>query len=114
MAYFNQEMKKQKSAAVKEIAKKYGMKISLAVRNYSVLVANIPTGCIDFGKDHATVNQFTLRDTYSGKSLEFLEELVSAMMDGNHDRSDSQADYHDVGWYIDINIGKWDKPYQVI
>jgi hypothetical protein len=21
------------------------------------------------------------------------------------------TDYFDVGWYIDIKIGKWDKPY---
>jgi hypothetical protein len=22
------------------------------------------------------------------------------------------TDYFDVGWYIDINVGKWNKPYQ--
>ena len=36
-----------------------------------------------------------------------------AMMIGNHNESDSQTDYFNVGWYIDIGIGRWDKPYQV-
>ena len=35
------------------------------------------------------------------------------MMVGNHNNSDISTDYFDVGWYIDINIGKWDKPYEV-
>jgi hypothetical protein len=33
------------------------------------------------------------------------------MMVGNHNRSDIMSDYHDVGWYVDINIGQWNKPY---
>jgi hypothetical protein len=33
------------------------------------------------------------------------------MNGGNHDNSDVQTDYFDVGWYVDVNIGSWDKPY---
>jgi hypothetical protein len=36
---------------------------------------------------------------------------MTAMNDGNHDRSDIQTDYFDVGWYVDVNIGRWNKPY---
>ena len=36
------------------------------------------------------------------------------MNDGNHDRSDPQSDYFDVGWYVDVNIGKWNKPYTLV
>jgi hypothetical protein len=32
---------------------------------------------------------------------------------GNHDNSDSQTDYFDVGWYVDVKVGKWNKPYIV-
>jgi hypothetical protein len=35
------------------------------------------------------------------------------MNDGNYDNSDIQSDYFSVGWYIDVNVGKWDKPYTV-
>lgn len=31
----------------------------------------------------------------------------------NHDRSDLQSDYHDVGWWIEIRLGSYEKPYQV-
>jgi hypothetical protein len=30
---------------------------------------------------------------------------------GNHNRSDAMTDYFDVGWYVDVNIGKWNQPY---
>jgi hypothetical protein len=36
------------------------------------------------------------------------------MMTGNHDRSDSQTDYFDVGWYIEIQFGQWDKPHRTL
>jgi hypothetical protein len=31
----------------------------------------------------------------------------------NHDNSDPMTDYYDVGHYTKINIGKWDKAYQL-
>jgi hypothetical protein len=43
-----------------------------------------------------------------------MRELYAAMMDGNHDNSDIQTDYFDVGWYIDINIGAWNAPYTLV
>jgi len=30
---------------------------------------------------------------------------------GNFDKSDAQTDYFHVGWYMSVNLGKWDKPY---
>ena len=32
----------------------------------------------------------------------------------NWDNSDIQTDYFDVNYYFNINIGKWDKPFQVV
>jgi hypothetical protein len=29
------------------------------------------------------------------------------------DKSDAQVDYFHTAYYIDVNIGKWNKPYQV-
>ena len=46
-------------------------------------------------------------------SLAFLSEVIPAMNEGNHDNSDIMTDYFDVGWYISVNIGRWDKPYIV-
>jgi hypothetical protein len=61
---------------------------------------------------YCTVNPYWYKDHYSGKALKFLSELIPVMNDGNHDRSDIMTDYFDVGWYIDINIGRWDAPYK--
>jgi len=40
-----------------------------------------------------------------------LNELLVAMSTGNHDNSDIMTDYFDVGWYSNINIGQYHKPY---
>jgi hypothetical protein len=60
------------------------------------------------------VNPYHFKSHYSGKALAFLTEVLAAMNGGNHDRSDIQSDYFDVGWYVDVNIGKWDAPYEVL
>jgi hypothetical protein len=48
----------------------------------------------------------------SGKCLDAVRELIDAMNYGNHNNSDIQSDYFDVGWYVNLHIGKWDKPYK--
>lgn len=60
------------------------------------------------------VNPYHFQDHFTGMAKAFLLKAYNAMMDGNHDNSDSQTDYFDVGWYIDINIGKWDTPYALV
>ena len=137
MAYFNQERKAQKAPAIKAILKKYGVKGSLAVRNHSTFVLNIKSGKIDFienfietdtkvvhGKKMSQeqieyirknrsldVNVYWYKEHFNGKALSFLKEVITTMNGGNHDNSDVQTDYFDVGWYVDVNIGNWNKPY---
>ena len=132
MAYMSQEKKQQIAPNVKAILKKYGVKGSLAVRHHSTLVLNIKSGKIDFIKNFndrmverdptmqrgispATksidVNVYWYQEHFTGKALAFLSEVIAAMNVGNHDRSDIQSDYFDVGWYVDVNIGQWNKPY---
>lgn len=114
MAYMNQERKKAMAPKIKEILRKYGMKGTLSVWDHSTLVLNITSGKIDFGEDRIQVNHYWINDHYTGDARNFLNEVKDAMNIGNHDNSDVYTDYFDVGWYIDINIGRWDKPYIVI
>jgi hypothetical protein len=113
MAYMSQEKKSKIAPVVKGILKKYGMKGSLSVDNHSTLCLNIASGPIQFSEDGQPidVNPYWYHEHYSGKALKFLKEVFAAMNDGNHDRSDSMTDYFDVGWYVRVNIGKWNKPY---
>lgn len=122
MAYMSQENKKALAPAIKAILKKHGLKGSLGVRNHSTLTLKITSGSLDFSADYmgqrsasnefaARVNHYYISTGWTGKAAEALTELAQAMMVGNHDRSDSMTDYFDVGWYIDLSIGEWNKPY---
>lgn len=58
------------------------------------------------------VNTYCIDTRFSGEASEFLNELKEAMNVGNWDNSDAQTDYFDVGWYIDISIGRHNRPYK--
>ena len=115
MAYMNQETKRELSPAIKAILKKHGFKGSIGVRHYSTLVVNITSGPmfakLPSGRSYCQLSAGLNLDMFEGEEREFLAELGNAMMIGNHDNSDAMTDYFDVGWYANINLGKWDKPY---
>jgi hypothetical protein len=128
MAYVSQDLKAKLAPTIKAICKKHGVKGSIAVRNHMTLVLNVKSGKIDFigntnrvcgdrrhtpAKGCIDVNTYWYKEHFDGDALAFLQEVIPAMNNGNHDRSDIQSDYFDVGWYIDVNVGKWNKPYIV-
>ena len=110
MAYMNVEKKNKLAPGIKKVLAEYGMKGTLAKDTHTLKV-NLKSGPIDFGTD--SVNTYHIDNHFEGVAKEFLLKLKDAMVVGNHDRSDSMTDYFDVGWYIGINVGKWDKPYEV-
>ena len=110
MAYMNIERKNELAPGIKKVLAKYGMKGTLAKDRFTLKV-NLKSGPIDFGTD--SVNEYHIDSHFTGVAKEFLLELKTAMMAGNHDNTDTSTDYFDVGWYISINVGKWNKPYEV-
>ncbi len=139
MAYVSQDLKAKLAPAIKAVLKKYGIKGTLAVRTHSTLQLNIKSGKIDFIENYLStdkrspsakklsadqiayvrkngtldVNPYWYQEHFSGNAKKFLTEVIGAMKTGNWDNSDIQTDYFDVGWYIDVNIGNWKKPYTV-
>jgi hypothetical protein len=140
MAYVSQELKSKLSPKIKAICKKHGVKASIAVRHHSTLVLNVKSGKIDFIENYIKtdadkvaankmspdtiahirknqsldVNTYWAHEHYSGKAKQFLTEMISAMKGPDFfDHTDAQSDYFHCSHYIDINIGKWDKPYIV-
>lgn len=111
MAYMSQERKAALAPAIKAILMKYGMKGSLSVSHHSGLTLTLKEGSIDFGKDHIQVNTYWVDSHYTGVARDFLKEVIAAMNVGNHDNSDIQSDYFDIGWHTYVNVGKWNKPY---
>lgn len=122
MAYVSKELKAKVAEKVKPLLKKYGLTGSLAIRNYSTLVLNIRAGKIDFlkeatcnlhGREYIDVNPYYYKEHFVGKAAKFLAEVYPILNEGNFDNSDPQTDYFHVGWYVDVNIGRWDKPYEL-
>ena len=133
MAYVSKELKAKIAPNVKAILKKYNLKGSLSVNNHSSLVLTVRAGALDIignfnetqliGQDpwvlrrrgpavgSIQVNKYSIDDCYTGVTQKALNELSDAMHEGNWDKSDSQSDYFDVGWYVNINVGNWNKPY---
>ena len=133
MAYMNQEKKKTIATYLKMALKGTGIKYSLGVRHHSTIVMKITAGPVDFIKNYVDlahlrpekydmvngyptyldVNPYCYKEHFNGKALDILTKIFDTMNAGNHDRSDVQSDYFDVGWYVDVNVGTWDKPYEV-
>ena len=136
MAYMSQEKKAAIAAKVKPILKKYKLKGSLSVHHHSTLILTIRQGEIDFIKNlndamfkkfqyraegsympaskSIDVNVYWYQEHFTGEALACLSELMPVLNEGNHDNSDSQSDYFDVGWYLNVKIGKWSQPYALV
>jgi len=134
MAYMNQERKAKITKMLKPILAKYKVKGSLSVRNHSTIVLTLKSGSIDFignsnrvcGNDfyqvqrgfkptttgYDQVNPYWFQDHYDGDAKAFLTEAFKALKSADwYDESNAMIDYFNTAYYVDVNIGKWDKPY---
>lgn len=134
MAYMNQEKKAVIKDALKKVIPK-DWKWSLSVDNHSTIVLTIKSAPVDLidevvfvnnkkaysdhqkydekPKNHG-VNPYYL-DTQFDFHLSLFESIKKAMYSaGWYDDSDPMTDYFNTAYYIDIKIGRWDKPFEVI
>lgn len=128
MAYMSQENKAKIAVALKE-AIPADWKWSLAVRDHSTICLTISRAPVDLianyanhgmdearraaavRKGHVDVNQYWWKDHFSPELVDVFTLIFGALNLGNHDRSDSMTDYFDVGHYVNVSIGRWDKPF---
>jgi len=125
MAFMNKEKKAIIAKSLKALNLPKHIKYSLRVENYSTLVMTIRSSDIDFMGEFNEANE-TNRDytnlmlihstTHDSAFIKeetksLIREITKAIMKDNHDRSDVQTDYFDVGFYAHINIGSWNKPF---
>lgn len=116
MAYVTNEIKSKVLAALKPVFKKYGIKATVSKGSYaSTISVNISAGDIDFGKTYQQVNIYWIDDHYQGVARDFLNEVLDTIKKAGdwYDRSDAMTDYFDTAFYININVGRWDKPYKL-
>ena len=136
MAYMNQEKKAKIATALKPILAKYKMKGTLRTRQHAITLT-LRSGPVDFVQDLKyipyvlyglpidkneiykhycmNINQYNYKTNYEGVSAQFIGEVNDAMQAADyHDNSDAMTDYFDTGYYYDIAVGDWQKPYKVV
>jgi hypothetical protein len=134
MAYMNQARKAELAPAIKAVLQKFGMKGTIGVSNYSTLIVNLQSGELDlieeanaFNREFAQrtgqkfypvtgnyqANPYKGADAYADSVVgQFFKELTAAMRGKIwYDNSDIMTDYFDTAYYMEINVGKWNKPY---
>jgi hypothetical protein len=121
MAYVSQEKKAKIAAALKPVVPA-GWKYSLAVDNHSTIVMTIASAPVDLpkilygeSKGHVGINHYHFERHFEGnpKMVEIFKKIVAALNLDNHDRSDIMTDYFDVGHYVTLQLGRWNKPFVV-
>lgn len=135
MAYVTQDKKKELEQKLQLVLPKPAWKWTTKVRHSSTLVLTIMSGPVDliesalrqqmekeFGVESSTTssikqrrsfspNIYYIADAFDTEARDLMVKVKEALNAGNHDKSDIQSDYFDVGWYVDINIGRYDDPF---
>jgi len=124
MAYIKKE---EISAIRNELKKRFGhtgLKFGVKNRHHSSVHVTIKAGPIDFsdiyrdGDEYADINIYHLQNY--GQHTPFFEELekiiktAPALIEGGRewfDKSDMMTDYFHTAFYIDLDVGSYDKPY---
>lgn len=125
MAFISKEQVKNIREALKKEFPKY--KFSVTNRDFSEVSISLMASDLDFIPIQASEyylnnikNGFfpiykDLETNWEGKTLEVFKKISEiAEGQGWYDNSNAQIDYFDTAYYIDISVGKWDKPYQKI
>lgn len=134
MPYISQQQKKEIQAKLKPIFKEYGIKATLGIHNHSTIVVNIWSSPIDFiGNynrvieklycyttdyqpriNYLDVNHFWYHKHFDGEALECLIKIINVLNEKNGVEVED-GDYGIIPYfYIDINIGQWNKSYKLL
>jgi hypothetical protein len=107
MAYITTEQVKEIRAKITaKFPTKDGWKFSITRENYSGVKIAILQGTANFQNKQGS-SILPTRETHP-----YLQQIYSIANAGNHDNSDSMTDYFDVGWYVWLSVGSWDKEYK--
>ncbi|HBG5344123.1 TPA: hypothetical protein KQG29_001487 [Clostridioides difficile] len=107
---------------VKEIYPTYKFSITAASTgtcstiNVSLMEAPFNIFNKGFEKNYTQVNNYNILFDESlnsvGKSI--LNDLYNLLKSYNYDDSDGMIDYFDTKFFMNINIGKWNKPFKIV
>lgn len=132
MAYISKEDIK----AIRDKLKKEFPNLKLSVKSYnsnSGIDIDILAGNIDFfnllskecdwspyqiERRYIQVNEYRVEEAYLGEAKDALSKILSICKSQKacYDRNfnDPGADYGDMTYFLNISIGRWDKPYELV
>lgn len=110
----------QKVAEIRAKLKQEFPEIKFSIRKRSgnlALEVSILKAPYDFFPDWAKAKEKTFiqvnkYNTQGYPNLPILQRIMDICNEGNWNNSIAQIDYFDVGWYVDLNIGRWDREFE--
>lgn len=121
MALMTKEHKARIAVELKKVVPT-GWKYSLAVKDHQAICMNIRSAPIDLiaaagraGIEDMQLNPyFNPAETFKDPEIAAIfEKIKDALNIGNYDRSDIMRDIFEVGHYVELSIGRYDKPFQL-
>ena len=131
MAYMNQDKKKVIKANLDKVLKPLGIKYSLRVDNHMAIQCTIRSGSVDFignmksmlkgdqfrlttDRGYIQVNPYWYNEHFTGDARTIINDVIDGLKSADYyDKSDAMIDYFDTAYYMHLNIGDWDKPYEL-
>ena len=116
MAYIStEEVKVIREELKKNFPSRLGWKLSIVRRDYLSLSISIIQAPFELRNDqnnaYEQVNQYWIESRENKQSVPVLKKIFEIANKNNYDRSDVQSDYFDVGYYLNISIGHFGKPF---
>ncbi len=122
MAYMDQTKKAVIVAELKKVMPRT-WKYSLRVMHNSTIIMTIISAPVDLVElckyenkrpGYIQLNEYYLERAYEDASvLEVLLAAKTALNNGNWDKSDISTDYFNVGHYVNMHIGSFDRHFEV-
>lgn len=122
MAYVSKETKSRIADKLKTVLPKT-WKWSLSVQNHSTLTLTVwgadrplthDGSSFELNPYHLVSSARRSWPSIDDGTLAILEAANDALHDGNHDHSDIQTDYFDVGWWVSFRLGRYDRPFRAL
>lgn len=108
---------KELSARVrKELKEKFptaeGWKFSVRKDDSGTLYISILQGPMQL--ESGSINHRHIDNRYKGITKALFNSILAIANEGNYNNSDIMTDYFDVGWYINLAVGNYDREYTYV
>ena len=113
------------SVTIQQFSGGRSMTVALMAAPFEPFIGDKTADGYPFETDYEQLNPFQLarwpddNDQYCNgiplteQAWKLLSRVTRIAQRQNWDRSDIMTDHFDVGYYLDVHIGKYDKPFQV-